>query len=200
MGLLDYNNMQSAYLKVQDSVKSVIKEKQIKFLKYITSNIDYPGSKKYSGNGIVMVAGGKYSVLAYSVIKMIRSRGTTLPIEVLIPEDREVDAEFCSLLKSDLNGKCIYLESIFDHDILSKYTFKGFQYKSLALMASSFENCLLLDADDYPLKNLDGIFDNEAFTKNGMVLWPDFWRRTTHPFFYESAGIKVNTEKGLETL
>lgn len=194
-GLLDYNNMQSAYLKVQDSVKSVIKEKQIKFLKYISNNIDYPGSKKYSGNGIVMVAGGKYSVLAYSVIKMIRSRGTTLPIEVLIPEDRKTDAEFCSLLKSDLNGECIYLESIFDDSILSKYTFKGFQYKSLALMASSFENCLLLDADDYPLKNLDGIFEDEAYTKNGLVLWPDFWRRTTHPFFYESAGIKVNTEK-----
>ncbi|KAF0272352.1 hypothetical protein FOG51_02506 [Hanseniaspora uvarum] len=193
--LLGYENMQSAYLKIQDSVKSVIKEKQIKFIKYISNHIEYPGTKKYKGDGIVMVAGGKYSVLAYSVIKMIRSRGTTLPIEVLIPEDREVDAEFCSLLSSDLNGKCIYLESIFDDSIMSKYSFKGFQYKSLALMASSFENCLLLDADDYPLKNLDKIFKDEAYTQNGLVLWPDFWRRTTHPFFYESAGLKVNTEK-----
>jgi len=128
--LLGYENMQSAYLKIQDSVKSVIKEKQIKFIKYISNHIEYPGTKKYKGDGIVMVAGGKYSVLAYSVIKMIRSRGTTLPIEVLIPEDREVDAEFCSLLSSDLNGKCIYLESIFDDSIMSKYSFKGFQYTS----------------------------------------------------------------------
>ncbi|OBA25700.1 nucleotide-diphospho-sugar transferase [Hanseniaspora valbyensis NRRL Y-1626] len=196
--LLTYDSLQNNYLKVQGSVKEKIKERHTSFIESVlhTNDMKYPGTKKYKGNGIVFVAGGQYSVLAYSVIEMIRSRGTTLPIEVLIPENEsDVDKKFCDMLSSELNGKCIYMDSIFGDDILSTYKFKGFQYKSLALMASSFENCLLLDADDYPLKNLDHIFKNEAFTQNGLILWPDFWRRTTHPFFYESANIKVNLER-----
>jgi hypothetical protein len=62
-------------------------------------------------------------------------------------------------------------------------------------MASSFKNVLLLDADNFPLKNIDDIFDNELFDKNGMIVWPDFWRRTTHPFFYESAGIEIDLKQ-----
>ncbi|XBW37945.1 hypothetical protein QEN19_003529 [Hanseniaspora menglaensis] len=195
--LLTYKSLQNSYLQVQDTVKNTIKNTHTSFIEEINKSEDmaYPGTKKYKGDGIVFVAGGKFSVLAYSVIKMIRNRGTKLPIEVLIPDSDNLDKGFCQILSNELNGKCIYLNSIFDDEILKTYEFKGFQYKSLALMASSFENCLLLDADDYPLKNLDEIFKNDAFTKNGLVLWPDFWRRTTHPFFYESAGIKVNLEK-----
>ena len=41
----------------------------------------------YQGDGIVLVAGGKFSLLSYLVVKTIRKFGTTLPVEVFIPPD-----------------------------------------------------------------------------------------------------------------
>lgn len=183
---------------VNENIKKQLRDSHTRLINALIDETDdtfiYQGKEFYSGDGIVFVGGGSYSLMTYSVIKTIRKSGTTLPIEVLIPTEEEAttDAEFCSLIESH-NAKCIYLSRIFSQDLLKTNEFKGFQYKSLALFASSFENVLLLDADDYPLKNLDTIFDHNIFKKSGLILWPDFWRRTTNPYFYESAGVEVDT-------
>ena len=148
----------------------------------------------YTGSGIVTVAGGKYTLMALLVIETLRSTGTTLPVEVFIPPDesRETEAAFCDELLPQYNAKCIYIDDILSGDMIDKFEFKGYQFKSLALLASSFENVLFLDADNFPIKPLDGIFDREPFTSTGLVLWPDFWRRTTNPVFYDITDLKVD--------
>lgn len=187
-------------LVVNSDIKARLSEKHQELISTLLKNSDstfaYPGKHFYEGDGIVFVGGGTYSLMTFSVIKTIRSLGTTLPIEVLIPteEDSINDKEFCALIE-EYNSKCIYLNRIFTKDLLEENEFQGFQYKSLALFASSFENVLLLDADDYPLKNLDSIFTHKVFKENGLILWPDFWKRTTNPFFYESANAAVNVGK-----
>ena len=189
---LSYKTLQNSYLIVNDNVKDEIAKSHKNFVSYLRQNWEYPGHF-YHGDGIVIGGGGKYSLQAYAVISVIRELQTTLPIEVLIPSSVAQDKPFCEMLKHKFdNVKCIYLQDIFDEDFLKTHEFHAFQYKSLALMASSFKNVLLLDADNFPLKNIDDIFDNELFDKNGMIVWPDFWRRTTHPFFYESAGIEID--------
>ncbi|CCE62606.1 hypothetical protein TPHA_0C04560 [Tetrapisispora phaffii CBS 4417] len=150
----------------------------------------------YKGKGIAIVGGGKFSLLAFLVVKTIRKFETTLPIEIFIPpQDVEDELEFCQQLLPEDNAKCIYLSDILPSQDIKKYEFKRYQYKSLAILASSFDDLLLIDADNFPIKNLDGIFDNEPYTSTGLILWPDFWRRSANPKFYEITGIELDTKK-----
>ncbi|XBW38572.1 hypothetical protein QEN19_004160 [Hanseniaspora menglaensis] len=193
-----YKYLSESYLIVNDNAKERISHAHTGIIDSLKQGqgVSYPGSEFYKGNGIVIVGGGVHSLMAYSVIQIIRKSGTTLPIEVLIPEIKISDADipFCEIIEEH-NAKCIYLKNYFSDRIINSNPFKGFQYKSIALLISSFENVLMLDADDYPLLNINDIFDSPAFADNGMVIWPDLWRRTTHPFFYESANITINFNK-----
>ncbi|XBW35298.1 hypothetical protein QEN19_000866 [Hanseniaspora menglaensis] len=194
--------LESNCLVVNPKIKKQLTEKHESLISTLVKESDstfqYPGKDLYHGDGIVLVGGGSYSLMGFSVIKTIRASGTTLPIEILIPTDEDAvnDVKFCELIE-EYNGKCIYLNRIFSQKLLAENKFKGFQYKSLALFASSFENVLLLDVDDYPLKNLNDIFKHKVFTENGLILWPDFWKRTTNPFFYESASVEVDLKNKL---
>lgn len=194
---LSYNTLKDSYLIVNDNVKEEISSAHKGFIEHLKGNWEYP-STFYEGSGIVIGGGGKYSLQAYAVISAIRELKTTLPIEVLIPSSLEQDKPFCEMLNTKFDDvKCIFLQDIFEDQFLKTHKFHAFQYKSLALMASSFQNVLLLDADDFPVRNINDIFDNDIFEENGMIVWPDFWRRTTHPYFYESAGIDIDFNKRL---
>ncbi|CAI8509483.1 unnamed protein product [Hanseniaspora opuntiae] len=132
---LSYKTLQNSYLIVNDNVKDEIAKSHKNFVSYLRQNWEYPGHF-YHGDGIVIGGGGQ-----------------------VLPAG---DKPFCEMLKDKFdNVKCIYLKDIFDEDFLKTHEFHAFQYKSLALMASSFKNVLLLDADNFPLKNIDDIFDNE---------------------------------------
>ncbi|KAG0660605.1 hypothetical protein C6P45_001558 [Maudiozyma exigua] len=146
----------------------------------------------YKGDGIVMVGGGKFSLMAFLVIKTLRNLGTTLPVEVFIPPNDEGETEFCNKLLPKFNSKCVYISDILPQQMIEKFEFKGYQFKSIAIIASSFENLLLLDADNFPIKPLDNIFEAEPYKTTGLVMWPDFWRRTTQPLYYKIAGRTVD--------
>ncbi|CCK72494.1 alpha-1,2-mannosyltransferase MNN2 KNAG_0K01290 [Huiozyma naganishii CBS 8797] len=149
-------------------------------------------SNSYKGSGIVTVGGGKFSLMAFLIVQNIRRMGTTLPVEVFIPPNEGPETEFCTELLPKYNAKCIFIDRILPDEMIQKFDFRGYQFKSLALVASSFENTLLLDADNFPVKPLNSIFNEEPFKSKGLVLWPDFWRRTTQPLYYDIAGVPVN--------
>ncbi|SMN20300.1 similar to Saccharomyces cerevisiae YBR015C MNN2 Alpha-1,2-mannosyltransferase [Maudiozyma saulgeensis] len=146
----------------------------------------------YKSDGIVIVGGDKYTLLAFLSIKTLREFNTTLPVEVFIPNGESYDSKFCNDLLPQYNAKCIYLSDILSQETIEQNQFFGYQYKSLAIVASSFANVLLLDADNFAITNLDDIFDSKVFKENGLVLWPDFWRRTTAPKYYDIAGVNYN--------
>ena len=180
-------------LEVSETEKTRLHNKHRQYVRELRKLVLPRGT--YTGSGIVTVAGGKYTLMALLVIETLRSTGTTLPVEVFIPPDtqsRETEAAFCDELLPQYNAKCIYIDDILSRDMIDKFEFKGYQFKSLALLASSFENVLFLDADNFPIKPLDDIFDKEPFTSTGLVLWPDFWRRTTNPVFYDIADLQVD--------
>ncbi|KAK5779594.1 alpha-mannosyltransferase PWA37_002768 [Arxiozyma heterogenica] len=151
------------------------------------------------GKGIVIVGGGKYSLLAAMNIEVLRYFNTTLPVEIFIPPG-ENDPSFCQNYLPKLNAKCTQVEDIFNEATIQNVHFKGYQYKSLALLSSKFKDILFLDADNFPIKNLDSIFDDIAYKANGMILWPDFWRRTDSPRYYDIAKIKYNRDKRVRNL
>lgn len=144
----------------------------------------------YSGDGIVYVGGGKFNWLTLLSIRALRSEGCQLPIEVLIPTLEEYELELCSRIFPAMNARCIYLPTLLQGDSLSatKLAFKGYQYKSLAILLSSFDNVLLLDSDNVAAYAPDHLFHNEPFLSKGLIVWPDFWKRSTSPDYFKIAG------------
>lgn len=149
----------------------------------------------YKGKGIVTVGGGKFSLLALLVIRSMRELGTTLPVEVFIPPSDLGENQFCDEILPQYNAKCVYLSDVLPPNVIANSQFTGYQFKSLSLIASSFEDVLFLDADNFPVKRLNDVFDLAPYKTTGFVLWPDFWRRTTQPIYYDIADITVNRRK-----
>jgi alpha 1,2-mannosyltransferase len=78
-----------------------------------------------------------------------------------------------------------------------------YQFKLFAMMFSSFEEILFLDADAFPLEKPDILFTNEPFRSKNMVTWPDFWADTISSYYYQIASkpmppitIRQSTESG----
>ncbi|VEU21287.1 DEKNAAC102798 [Brettanomyces naardenensis] len=153
----------------------------------------------YSGDGIVYVGGGEFNWYALISIKNLRRMGCTLPIEIVIPNLKEYETDLCRRVFPAYGTHCIFLPKVLDDSVRSDFLFQGYQYKALALMISSFENVLLLDADNVPAYSPDSFFDKEPFNSSGLVVWPDFWKRTTSPYFYDIAGLKLNEGKRTST-
>lgn len=145
----------------------------------------------YSGNGYIMVGGGIYSWYALLGIETLRKVGATYPVEVLLPDINDYEFEYCEVILPKLNARCIEMGRIFGRKALEHFDVKGYQFKSFALLASSFENAFLLDSDAYAVKNPDVLFESELYTKYNMITWPDFWRRTGSPQFYDIEGKKI---------
>ena len=164
---------------------------------YAVTNIpDHAPEGLYLGNGIVYVGGGKYNWLAMLSIKQLRETGCKLPIEIVIPKLDEYEPDLCMNIFPALGARCIFLPYMLSSDdgtsAVSKFKFKGYQYKALAIMVLSFENVLLLDGDNIPVGNPDHLFTEKPFTNNGFIVWPDFWKRTVSPAYYQIAGIQVS--------
>ncbi|ODV74246.1 alpha-mannosyltransferase [Cyberlindnera jadinii NRRL Y-1542] len=146
----------------------------------------------YKGTGIVMIGGGRFSWLSLLSIKSMRSFGCKLPVELIIPTSEEYEYDFCEEILPALGGSCVLLQNVLGTEIMKDIPFKGYQYKSLALLASSFDNTLFLDSDNVLVSNPDKMFNSEPFLSKGFVSWPDYWERTTSPYLYEIMGIQVN--------
>ncbi|TID18599.1 hypothetical protein CANINC_003849 [Pichia inconspicua] len=159
--------------------------------KIITDNLPNVIPNFYNNNGYVIVGGGKYSWFALLAIEVLRQLGSKLPVEVVIPTIDDYDELFCNSVLKKYNARCINLFDVFDPKLLSNIGVTGYQYKSLALLASSFENAFLMDSDNYPVTNPDVLFDSDLFLQNTMITWPDYWRRTTSPSFYDITGRKI---------
>lgn len=149
----------------------------------------------YSGNGIIYVGGGTFSWLTLLSIKSLRTTGSILPVEVILPTRDDYEHAFCEKILPQYNAKCVQLPDVLGDQLVKSLEFKGFQLKSLALLGSSFENVLLLDSDNIPINNPDYVFESKVFQQYGMIVWPDYWARVTHPGYYHAAGLKLGNER-----
>lgn len=185
-------NYLNSFLDLTDNEVKSLKDSHTTVVKNLPQS--YP-KNLYKGNGIVYVGGGKFNWLALLSIKSLRSLDCKLPVEVLIPTEEEYEIELCTRVFPALNAKCILLSTALGAEAASKFSFKGYQYKALALIVSSFENVLLLDSDNIPVHAPDYLFESEPFISTGLITWPDFWRRATSPSYYKIANINVGTKR-----
>lgn len=154
---------------------------------------------KEGSNGIVMIGGSKFTWLSYLSLVSLRNAGSTLPVEIIMPQhdDFVKEKDMCTEYLPRLNAACVVLPDVLGASVMQKWSSRiaSYQLKSLALMVSSFQNVLLLDSDNVVVQNPDKLFESKLFKQYGMITWPDYWERTISPVFYDIAGVEVNELK-----
>lgn len=144
-----------------------------------------PGSQ-----GLVSTAGGKYLPVFVISLRMLRRTGTTLPVEVFLADHEEYEPYICKEVLPSLNATCVIMSDILE-SVPHSVDITHYQFKVFAMMFSSFEEILFLDADCFPIHNPEQLFTSEPFRKHGLVTWPDFWASSASPLFYQIASQSV---------
>jgi hypothetical protein len=128
--------------------------------------------ERFSGRGIVIVAGGiRYFTCAWVCITLLRRvLGCTLPVEVWYRGRDEMSHEMIELLRP-FGVKCIDL-----CEVQRRYPVRylgGYESKPYAILHSSFQEVILLDADNVPLIDPSELLDHPEYQRTGAIFWPD---------------------------
>lgn len=142
--------------------------------------------------GIVTSAGGSYLPVLLVSLLMLRRTGSKLPVEVLVANREEYEPLICEIVFPALGAKCIVLSDILSYS-KHKISFAGYALKIYAMLFSSFEEILLLDADSFPVHPPELLFTSPPYTTHHFVLWSDFWMPTFSPLWCKITGIDTQT-------
>ena len=152
--------------------------------------------------GIVTTAGGRYLPVLVISIRMLRRTGSTLPVEVFLLSNDEYESHACEVVLPRLDARCVVLGDILRSAALS-VDIPRFALKTFALAFSSFDDMLFLDADCFPLRDPGALLDSDPYASKGLVTWPDFWRNTMSPQYFEigeieapEPGLRASSETG----
>ncbi|KAL1881241.1 mannosyltransferase [Diaporthe australafricana] len=159
-------------------------ENHIGFIKAVGKRLPRyePKHNLKHSQGIVTVGGGSYFPAMMVSLRLLRRAGTSLPVEVFVPE-QEYEAQLCEEVLPTLNAACRTFPE--NGGKISHY-----QYKVFAIILSSFDDVLWLDADNFSLHNSASLFTSKPFRETGMVTWPDIWQTSISPAYYIIAGTK----------
>ena len=146
-------------------------EKQLfKWIKpTFTSTVELRAS--FKGDGIVICVGNKHIDYAVATIKIIRNTfKSLLPFEVFYLGHLDLSTENRARLEQIPFVKTVDIYSIFNNDIIK---LSGWSMKPFALLASSFQNAMLVDADVIFLQSPQLLFDSKLFIDSGALFFRD---------------------------
>ena len=130
--------------------------------------------------GVVVAASGALLPVFLVSLKMLRRTGSKLPVQVFMESKDNYEQEICEIVLPPMNATCMILSEIVDA-VPQRLTMSRYQLKALALALSSFDDVLLLDADNLPLEQPERLFNSEPFSSTGFVGWPDYVRPHRFP-------------------
>jgi len=135
--------------------------------------------RRWAGRGIVVVAGGeRYALLAQRLLHSLQHSGCKLPVEIfyLGREERECTAmdELVELAKTAC-AQVIFRDLLSSYPTLLDVSGYGYAAKALAIVASSFEEVLLIDADNQACCDPTFLFSVEQYTEAGALFWCDMY-------------------------
>ena len=128
--------------------------------------------------GIVFCVADSMMVSVYAAINVMRSKGCTLPIELwYFPE--EITDESDPIITSLAQHHQVIMRPVTTPRFVlcheRGHNGKCFNIKIFAVYHTSFESVLLLDTDNFVLRDPTYLFDTPEFRENGAIFWPDFW-------------------------
>ncbi|KAK4458397.1 mannosyltransferase putative-domain-containing protein [Cladorrhinum samala] len=185
----DIDQAREEIIQLSDSDLAELRESHSNFIAQLAS---FARRLPYAAGttGMVTAAGSKNFGQAISVVLVARRAGSQLPVEIVVDSTDPWIDQLCVGKLRDLNVTCVYLNELWTGLDPLLPEFRGFQWKFIAMIASSFQNVLYLDADALPILNPDPIFapGAEPYASTGLITWPDFWASSSSPYFYQIAG------------
>ncbi|KAL4901602.1 hypothetical protein BDW74DRAFT_71412 [Aspergillus multicolor] len=130
--------------------------------------------------GLVSTAGGQYFPVFLATLRMLRRTGSNLPVEVYMKDAGEYEENICEEVLPKLNARCLILSDVVGKDCIEHY-----QLKVFAVLFSSFEEVVWMDADCFPLHEPELLLDSDLFKSIGMIMWPDFWQSSVSPLYFQ---------------
>lgn len=134
---------------------------------FIANAPPYPD--KYAERGIVICAGGqRYFTCAYVCTRILRMLGCQLPIQFWHLAG-EIDKNLSDLV-APYDVTCHDASEIEPQPRI----LHGWELKPFAIIHSSFQEVLLLDADNVAVNDPSFLFDCKVYNDTGAIFWPDF--------------------------
>ncbi|KAK3991068.1 mannosyltransferase putative-domain-containing protein [Cladorrhinum sp. PSN332] len=186
----DFDKPRQSKFELSDRDLNNLRESHSEFISQLPSFARHLPYKAHT-TGIVAAAGKKNFGQVISTILTTRRTGSKLPIEIIIDStDPWIDALCADALPKHYDAHCVYLLDQWAGMNPFTPTFKGFQWKFIAMVASSFQNVLYFDADILPVHNPDPLLapNAEPYASTGLITFPDFWTSTASPYFYQIVG------------
>ncbi|KAI7514033.1 hypothetical protein KC347_g1001 [Hortaea werneckii] len=187
---LDLNGLRERTGLLNETQAAQLRNQHASFIGNLT---EYPDDT-FSGRGIVILAGGVYSEYAAISLGMLREAGSTLPVEVWVRDEREEKHGWCPELEAE-GMACRRLSDYLGMDLLKLKD--GKEMKVFAMLFSSFEEIVLIDADNLPLQPPEKLFESEEYRETGALLWPDLWRNDNVDWIEYIAGISDSRSEAL---
>ncbi|KAJ3129224.1 hypothetical protein HK098_002208 [Nowakowskiella sp. JEL0407] len=137
-------------------------------------------SRGLRGSGIVSFVNSPASIKYLSVaIRLLRGYGCNLPIEIFafngeIPSSYQ--AQLTSLSTPTATVKFRTVDDWLNPFPLSRNDKDSWHVKLGAILNSSFEKVISMDADIFFFKNPEYLFTSDEFLSEGAIFWPDFWK------------------------
>lgn len=149
---------------------------------------DLRKSYKKGSRGIVIpVGGGEQSIrfASHLIISLRTVLGSRLPIQIAYAGDEDLPEKSrkrIQALKGASNIEFLDVWSVFD-DFTLKLKDGGWAIKVFALLASKFENTILLDADAVFMQKPEHLFNQKPYIDKGAYLFHDrlLWQHAFRP-------------------
>ncbi|KAI8910747.1 mannosyltransferase putative-domain-containing protein [Entophlyctis helioformis] len=129
----------------------------------------------FKGRGIVMASGVWHSKLALHAATVVRQLGCHLPIELYYSGEADLPAQIRAVLETVPGLKTVDLSTIVD---TVSPGVSGWAVKPYAMLVSSFEEIIFIDADALFFQRPDVLFESAAYRETGAVFFMD---RTLYP-------------------
>jgi len=132
--------------------------------------------RSFKGRGIVICTGSYHYRFAKSTIDTLRNIiKTNLPIEIFYVGESDLSEAHRKDLESYDHVFCTDVTKFFDNDIIF---IQGWAVKPFSILASRFEEVILIDADATYIRDPALWFDDEEYQKTGALFFKD---RTLYP-------------------
>ena len=113
-----------------------------------------------------------------------------MPVELFVKDSTEYKSHICEKTLPELNARCVVLSEVMglekpkSTDNTDGVKIKHYQLKSFAVLFSSFEKVIWLDADCIPIHDPATLLTTDPFKSTGLVTWPDYWASTIFPLCF----------------
>ncbi len=123
--------------------------------------------------GIVTAAAGSFVPVLVTSLRMLRKAGSKLPVEVFMESEVVYEKEICEEVLRELGARCFVMSEVLDQ-VEPRMEVSKYQMKAFAVLFSSFDEVLLLDADGIAVVAPEELLDGVVYGEKGFVSWPDY--------------------------